>query len=495
MAPAPLRRLPQPTYRLPPAGEVKVVGQATVLAKPEAPLDYKVNGMNPPAGAIASLYASGPVIGGVNQPAGAIAVRSHLLEGSATGAHAGLWNKAVMATVLGASSVGIFVPAAHAQDLPSVPTNPTALADAMRDLERRRDTMTPEQLADARKALWKSYLEATRGVSTGDETTMPTRGAVAVAATLDEIAHRMELTAYDIAHPGSYTVIDGAPGYKTLPEAEVKELLGRMIRSIPLNELPGGTALAGLVKSLPNAGSLPAESMTYDELIKALPAAQKPWLKEHFIPFYEGHKVEVIVGSFAAITATRAASPAAADVLDRIMPRMRVWKHSDPSWEAEASLRYRDRRVLPDLDLSGIAHRTVGPVTLRAVATGTVAPEADRRVTGTASVGARMEEEGRWVDLSASVDTDRRSELRLDGGLVDRDRALSLDASLVGRFGPDTAVGREASGRVSATVSLDKRFRVGRDTTGSVGFYGSTSLDTDGRNKDTHVGVLLKLNF
>lgn len=106
-----------------------------------------------------------------------------------------------------------------------------------------------------------------------------------------------------------------------------------------------------------------------------------------------------------------------------------------------------------------------------------------------------MEEEGRWVDLSASVDTDRRSELRLDGGLVDRDRALSLDASLVGRFGPDTAVGREASGRVSATVSLDKRFRVGRDTTGSVGFYGSTSLDTDGRNKDTHVGVLLKLNF
>lgn len=464
MAPAPLRRLPQ-TFRLPPTGEAKlVVGNDPVLAHPMAPVDYRVGS------------------------------RTHLLDGGAAGAHAGLWNKAVMATVLGASSLGVFVPVAHAQDVPAVPTNPTALADAMRDLERRRDTMTPEQLADARKALWKSYLEATRGVST-DESTMPTRGAVAVAATLDEISHRMELTAYDIAHPGSYTLVDGAPGYKTLPEAELKELLGRMLRSIPLNELPGGTALAGLVKALPNASTLPAETMTYDELIKALPAAQKPWLNEHFMPFYEGHKIEVIVGSFAAVTATRAASPAAADVLDRILPRMRVWKHSDPTWEAEASLRYRDRRVLPDLDLSGIAHRTVGPVTLRAVATGTVAPEADRRVTGTASVGARMEEEGRWVDLSASVDTDRRSELRLDGGLVDRDRALSVDASLVGRFGPDTAVGRDASGRVSATLSIDKRFRVGRDTTGSVGFYGSTSLDTDGRNKDTNVGVLLKLNF
>lgn len=464
MAPAPLRRLPH-TFRLPPTGEAKlVVGNDPVLAHPMAPVDYRVGS------------------------------RTHLLDGGAAGAHAGLWNKAVMATVLGASSLGVFVPVAHAQDVPAVPTNPTALADAMRDLERRRDTMTPEQLADARKALWKSYLEATRGVST-DESTMPTRGAVAVAATLDEISHRMELTAYDIAHPGSYTLVDGAPGYKTLPEAELKELLGRMLRSIPLNELPGGTALAGLVKALPNASTLPAETMTYDELIKALPAAQKPWLNEHFMPFYEGHKIEVIVGSFAAVTATRAASPAAADVLDRILPRMRVWKHSDPTWEAEASLRYRDRRVLPDLDLSGIAHRTVGPVTLRAVATGTVAPEADRRVTGTASVGARMEEEGRWVDLSASVDTDRRSELRLDGGLVDRDRALSVDASLVGRFGPDTAVGRDASGRVSATLSIDKRFRVGRDTTGSVGFYGSTSLDTDGRNKDTNVGVLLKLNF
>jgi hypothetical protein len=29
--------------------------------------------MNPPAGAIASLYASGPAIGGMNPPAGAIA--------------------------------------------------------------------------------------------------------------------------------------------------------------------------------------------------------------------------------------------------------------------------------------------------------------------------------------------------------------------------------------------------------------------------------------
>ncbi len=244
MAPAPLRRLPKPTYPAPLLGEVKVVGQAPVLFQPEAPLDHKL---------------SSP--------------RTHLLEGSAAGAHAGLWNKAVMATVLGASSIGVFVPAAHAEGLPAVPTNPTALADAMRDLERRKDTMTPEQLADARKALWKSYLEATRGVSTEADTALPTRGAVAVAATLDEIARRLELTPYDIAHPGSYTLVDGAPGYKTLPESEVKELLGRMIRSIPLNELPGGTALASLVKTLPNAGSLPAESMTYDELIKALPAA------------------------------------------------------------------------------------------------------------------------------------------------------------------------------------------------------------------------------
>lgn len=420
------------------------------------------------------------------------AIRTNLSQSSSIGSAYGFLNRGTMAALIGLTGISTMAPMAHAQESLPAPTTTRALADAIRDLERKKDLMSPEELNDARKALWKSYLEVA-GTTADPTASTPSAGGIVVRATLEEIEHRMEITPYDLAHPGSYTPIDGMSGYKEISGSELKTLLVRMVRSMPLNEVPGGTSFLNLVKTLPNTDALNG-SMSFDEVTKALPASQRPWLTEQFGPFLKEHKIETILVGAAAITGIRAASPSTAGVLDHVIPRIKVWSHNDGALSADAALRYRDRRVLPDLDLSGAARRNVGPVMLRATGTATIAPEASHVVTGTASVGARIEDTRSYLDLSASYNTERHTEVRLDSGYVDHDSGLVVDGAVVGRFGPHTAVG-DASGRVTGTISLDKRFRVGRDSTGSFGVYGETSVDTDGSHPDTRVGVLFKLSF
>ncbi len=428
---------------------------------------------------------------------------------SSTGADHGATTRAVNAVLLGVTSVGALAgmaPAtAHAQDI-VVTTAPldgstvdTSLARAAADIESRRATMTATELAESRRELYSAYVDSITTpapVTASTTTDTLTRGERRVERLMREVERRMEVTAYDMAHPGSYTPLEGRPGYKEISGEVLGELFGDAIQDIPIGELPGGARLAQLVRSLPNAGHLDAENMTFNELKDAVGDANKEALRQYFQPFLDKHKVKLAIGGFASITAVRAASPEAARVLDRITPRIEIYDRSwaDGTRHLDASLRYRDARVLPDIDVTASATRRVGPVDLRATATGTVAFTGEQPVTGTLGAGARMTGDSGWVDLEGTIDHTRRSTVRLSGVLDVPDSQLVGRGSITGTFGEGVARGN-AGGRVELETSLDKRLNLGRGVEGSVGVYGAVGVDTDGRNEDVRGGLMLRLRW
>lgn len=413
------------------------------------------------------------------------------------GAFSGATARAVGATVLGATSLigGV----AHAQDttvvapLPVGSTVDTELARAAARIEARRDTMTATELAAARRELYSAYVDSTAPRAADAP---KTRGEVRVDRLLRELERRMEVTAYDLAHPGSYTTLEGHVGYKTIPEDQVVDLLRDAVQDIPVGELPGGKAFATFVRGLPNAGHLDAENMSFRELKSAVGSANREALRERFQPLLDQHKTKIAVGGFLAVTAVRASSPEAARLLDRITPRIEVWDHtsSDGRLRGDASLRYRDGRVLPDVDVRASATHRVGVVDLRATSTASVALTGERPLTGALGVGARITGDTGWLDLEGNVDHTRRSTLRLSGVLDAPDAGLVGRGSITGTFGEGVARG-DARGRVDLEASLDKRLDLGRNVDASVGLYGAVSADTDGRNEDARFGLMFRMRW
>lgn len=413
--------------------------------------------------------------------------------------------RAVNAVLLGVTSVGALAaaaPAAHAQDvIVTAPLDTTAidtsLARAAADIEARRATMTATELAESRRELYSAYVDATTATAPSTTTADTlTRGERRVERLMRDVERRMEVTAYDMAHPGSFTPLEGRPGYKELSADELGSLFGDAIKDIPIGELPGGARLAQLVRSLPNSSHLDAANMSFNELKDAVGDANKAALREYFQPFLDKHKVELAVGGFATITAVRAASPEAARLLDKITPRIEVWDHSsaDGTRHLDASLRYRDARVLPDVDLTASATRRVGALDLRATATGTVAFTGDQPVTGTVGAGARLAGPNGWLDLEGNVDHTARSTVRLSGVLDRPADGLVGRGSVTGTFGEGVARG-DARGRVELETSLDKRLDLGRGMEGSVGVYGAVGVDTDGKNEDARAGFVFRLRW
>lgn len=408
-------------------------------------------------------------------------------------------NRAAGAVILGASAIGVLAgaPMAHAQEVEASPIalDPAggALTEALAELETRKGSMTSEELSAARRELWSAYVVSTTAELPVERST---RGETVIRELLERIEARMTVTAYDMAHPGSFQPLEGHPGYKTISESELRTLIVDALKDIPLGELPGGAALADLVRTLPNSSHLDARSLSFNELKSALGDAQKQWVEQELGPFFKKHRAEIAIAAAGGITAIRAASPEAAGLIDRVMPSIDVlsYRSSDGRYTADAELKYRDRRVFPDVDLSAGTVRTDGPLSLRAGVTGTVTVESDPQVTGALTAGARYGAERRWVDLSARLEHTGHSEVRLEGRLIDPDAGLSAHGSLGSRFGEGVARG-DASGRADLTIGVDKAIKLDGGATGSLGFYGSVSSDTDGRNTDARAGLMFRLRF
>lgn len=424
---------------------------------------------------------------------------------ASTGALVGGVPRAVSAALLGTTALGAFVGApmvADAADAVPLPS-PESVVDtatferALADLERRRADLTPDELASARRDLWSAYVHSHLGTSSESTTLRRSARTDAVMAALTaRIESAMRVTAWDMAHPESWEPIEGHSMMKRIPESALKEMLVDAVRDVPLGDLPGGKALAALVRALPNAASLDAENMSFNELSTALGQAQKAWLMERFGPFLEEHRVALAVVGFGAVTAARASSPAAADLMDAYLPSIRIFRRTlgDGHVHTDVALVYRERRLLPDVDATVGARGRVGGVDLRATVTGTTTVERDPTVTARLGVGARVGDERRWLDLSGAVDTAGGRMVLLESGLLIPEDDLSVRGAVGARFGPGTARG-DAEGRAAAEIGIDRRFRVGSGAVGTVGVWGGVEADTDGRHVDPRVGVVFTLRW
>ncbi len=434
---------------------------------------------------------------------------NHTLD---SGAAFGGYSRAVSAAMLGITGIGALVGAPTAARAEEPIKDVDAAQPLVHDVRKEADTLakamhklSAAEIELARKELWSAYIDAggiettpisVATLSADDTLHVKTPGELRFEKLANDIEARMRITAWDMAHPESVEFIEGAPGYKKLPEKVVRGMVTDALKDVPLGELPGGSSLAGIVKSLPNAGHIDAAHMSYNQVIDALGDAQKEWFEAKFGPFLEEHKIEAAVVAAGVVTAARYASPEVAGVLDRVTPRIRVWRDAtdDGRLRGEASLKYRDRHVLPDLDLSGHARTDAGPVRLRAGVGGTLSVEGDEHATGRLTLGARVGDRENWADLSGHVDHRGRTGARLSLGLDRPEHDLSIRSHLTGRFGEGTAIDRDAAGRVTWTLDAGKDLKL-KNADGRVGLFAGYGVDTSGRNEDFRVGVAFTLRW
>jgi hypothetical protein len=411
---------------------------------------------------------------------------------------------AVMAGALLVGGTGFGAPL-HAQEIPPTQTEaatPDRIQEALDELEARRNRgeITPDVFQRVRARLRSGVVPFEHDgdvdldalINETDLDGAGTRGDRAFRRLAVELEHRMRVTARDMADPNT-RFIDGAPGYKEISEDELRDLLVRALRDVPLEELPLGPGLARVMASLP-LGSGITEKMSPNEIEEVLDANTQAWFDEKLKPLIEGREVEAAIVGFGTVTALRWASPGASKLIDRLDPRATIYEttSSDGRSNLEARLAWRELRVLPDLDLTATSTTSVGLIDLYGSIDSRIAPEADDVVTGFVSAGARYDGDTAWFDASISRHIDRDlSEVSLrTGGSYD---GVSYVSSLVGARGEGTAIG-DASGRVALELDLAKPVRLhGAD--GSFGMFVSVAADTDGTNEAVAAGLVFRLRF
>ncbi len=429
--------------------------------------------------------------------------------------------KPAVAGVLIAAQFAAATPALAQQGVPLEQLSPPAVTqtveapgaamvarydEALRNLERLRDRgeITQGQFQGAKQRLH-------RVVFLGEQALLTTSGAIDVSGLISgggttrgearlmrleqALVQRMQVTARDMAYPGSYRPLEGAPGYKEISSSELTSLFGDALRDIPLGELPGGAGIARLVENLPGFTG-DASKMSAREIERSLRDDARDWFKGRWERFETHEQVGLGLLTFAGITGLRAASPEVAQAMDGLRGRIFSEAYLDDQVRLRGTLVYRDARVLPDLDVSATATTTVAPRTrLYGDLTASTTIEADPKVTGTATVGVRWEELGAYhVDgsLTHYLGTDR-VRVAVGSGYRAPDSTFTASTNIEAIFGQGVARG-SAGGRVALTVDMLRDVQIG-GAKGDLGAFVGMGVDTDGTNEDIRGGIMLRLKW
>lgn len=435
----------------------------------------------------------------------------------------GLGKPAVAAVVAGALALGCAPGAALAQDrVSNEPVQEVQIQqdqqdedgiyrEAMEELahRRREGRITPAEYETARAALMQAMLtdrggdllldhdgdvdiEALLMGMTADSSATKTRGQQVMERLARRLEHRMQVTARDMANPNT-RFIEGAPGYKEIPQEEVQRLVLDALEDMPLEELPLGQQVAELIARLP-AGSNVTPSMSFRELGDAVGEDGRALVEAKLGPFFEDHAVEAGVVAFGAVTGLRYASPDAARLMDGLS--VEVWDATteDDRGHIEAELTYRDQQILPQLDLTATGNTTVGRFDLRGELESTIALEDEQPLQGRVTLGARTENDHLWADGSVSRYLHRdRTRINLSVGGHDEETGLSHATSFTALLDPKAAQG-DADGRLFLTFDLNRPVHFeGAD--GSLGVFAGASMDTDGHHEDFRAGLIFRLRW
>jgi hypothetical protein len=388
---------------------------------------------------------------------------------------------AVSGVILGASGLAMLVGAPVARAEPPSPEVPS-----------------PEAVAIAHRELWGPDAGYLAGLARPDPNGAETQGDRVINELAREIERRMMVTPRDLADPNTIYV-DGHPGYKQLPPAQLQAMLVDAIERIPIGELPAGTQLARIVRGIPGAASLDVEHMSFKQVESALSASGRSTLTQTFSRFLSDHRVEAAVIGFGTITATRMASRDAAGFIDGALPSLPVWhgRTRDGRLGASVDLRYRDRRLFPDVDLRASAHQPLGSgFDVRGAVSATIPLDRDallgsRTATPAPGAGTPLARSG---DPTIWTAGDATARLHVDAlaGLSYTSPDTHADAVLRASFGPGIARGT-APGRLMLTLDADRRIRMFED--GHLGLFFGAGVDVDGRHPEIAGGAVLRFRF
>ncbi|MFH1809159.1 MAG: hypothetical protein ABIJ09_10470 [Pseudomonadota bacterium] len=121
------------------------------------------------------------------------------------------------------------------------------------------------------------------------------RGEEVLRTFMTEVETGTQMTARDLFDP-TVERLDGHPLSKKISDDEMKRLVSRLARDMPLCDLPGGDLVARTVSQLPGAQNLQGDPsrMSYRELSRALGDSAKDQLDATFKPllddFRDNHK-------------------------------------------------------------------------------------------------------------------------------------------------------------------------------------------------------------
>jgi hypothetical protein len=309
---------------------------------------------------------------------------------------------------------------------------------------------------------------------------------------------RSRLTAYDMAHFDTVEMLEGHPGYKRLSNDVVKDMLTDAFKDMPLGALPAGEVLANLVEGLPGFGGKDVSKMSYEEISKDLETNTRNWLDEKFGEHIDEHKVESALIGFGAVASVRAVSPEGRDFINKHAPAIKLWhtKSNDGVFHADARMKYRNDDLLPNLDLSVGAKKDFGSVSLRSGLKTSLSVDRAEHLGTRLDVGVRVGDNKTWADASAWVKDDSRHGARFELGKKAEINGYRIDGRTRLDVGPGTSIDPNAVGRYSVRVEATKTFYDSKhNERGNFGFYGSHGMDTNGGEKDTHVGVMFRWSW
>jgi hypothetical protein len=158
--------------------------------------------------------------------------------------------------------------------------------------------------------------------------------------------------------------------------------------------------------------------MSYRELTRALPREARAELDARFGATIARYKTPIAALLAGGLLGARAASPEAAALIDRFAARHHLWGAETKDGAANVSVDavFRDRRVLPDVEVEGKLSRELdGKLELAATATASAALSPPRDGAGprpmklSANLGAKTATTA--AKLGASIDEQSRTKL------------------------------------------------------------------------------------
>ncbi|MEE2902192.1 MAG: hypothetical protein VYC39_07660 [Myxococcota bacterium] len=409
--------------------------------------------------------------------------RSNHSDAASAGANQGVYKTAVSAALLGVTGLGAL---GCATPVVAQPVNLDLDAPVTRDATTHYADSIGVEMSDMPT------------ISLDETSSVESKTDRVIERFHNDLIEKSTITASDYANPDSFETLDGMPGYKKIDKSVLRGMLLDTLRDLPLSELPGGDAVADIVKLLPSFQNRDVSSMSANEIEDALQDDAKAWFDSRFGEFIEENETVLTAGTFAALTSARYASSDARELINNYTPSIAVADYSSESGmtNANAELKYRGDDLLPNLDLSATARRDVGPVSLRTELTSSMSLDKLSLENARLSAGARVGDANLWADGSAWVDAESNHGARFEVGTVKNVNGYHLSGTTSLDVGPGATIDPNADGRFSLNVTAAKNFRDSNDNVrGSFGLYGSHSIDTNGAGEDTSVGVMFRWSF